>query len=68
MAMEYEFTAIATLRMLVKGTVLNKFGGLIFVKKTSQIFDLSDIVGKIVTAVSIQLCVLLDDPTIMISS
>jgi hypothetical protein len=48
MAMEYEFTAIATLRMLVKGTVLNKFGGLIFVKKTSQIFDLSDIVGKIV--------------------
>jgi hypothetical protein len=54
MAMEHEFTAIATLRLLVRGTVLNKFGGLIFVHKDSDIFTLGDVVGKTLTAVSIQ--------------
>ncbi len=55
MGMEYGFITMATLRNVVHDTVMNKYGGLIFVKKESRIYNLKDIKGKIVTAVSIQL-------------
>ncbi len=57
MGMEHGLAPIATLRTLVSGKVLNKFGGLIFVRKDSSIQNLTDITGKIVTAISIQLYV-----------